>query len=365
MSTAAADASATAEFVAALTFGAGPTAAIVAGTGMLLGASAGLVGTFAVLRRRALVTDALGHATLPGVVFAFLVASALGLDGRHPVALMLGATASAALALYLLNLLRTRGRIDGDAATSAVLAGAFGLGLALMGLVHGLELPRANGLDHVLLGQMATARVSDLYWLAGVAAVCLVLVFGARHALAAVAFDEEHAALLGLHVGRYDALLLGLLFAVTVSALPIVGAVLVVALVVLPPAAARCWSDRLPVVLVLAAVFGAASAWIGAALSFAIATAPAGAVVVLVAGTIFTVSLLFAPRRGLVARYAAQRRTRTERLSAALASELRTRAAAVPLGAFSRRERAAFAHMARVGEIEFADGRVRSTQERA
>lgn len=353
------------QFVAALTFGAGPTAAIVAGTGMLLGASAGLVGTFAVLRRRALVTDALGHATLPGVVVAFAVATALGLDGRHPVTLMTGATASAALALFLLDRLRTRGRIDGDAATSAVLAGAFGLGLALLGVVHGLELPRANGLDHVLLGQMATARVSDLVWLAGVAALCLVLVFGARHALAAVAFDEEHAALLGLRVRRYDALLLALLFAVTVSALPIVGAVLVVALVVLPPAAARCWSDRLHVVLVLAAAIGAASAWIGAALSFAIADAPAGAVVVLVAGTFFAVSLLLAPHRGLLARHFALRRTRDERLSIALASELRSRGAALPLPAFSRRERAAFERMARRGEVELTNGRVRALEVRS
>jgi len=352
----AAQSSAFDEFVAALFFGAGPTAAIVAGTGMLLGASAGLVGTFAVLRRRALVTDALGHATLPGVVVAFMALTALGLDARQPVALTLGAALSALVALGALQALRRRG-VDGDAATSAVLCGSFGLGLVLLGVVQGLELPRANGLDHLLLGQMAAASRGDLAWLAAVAAASLVLVVGARHRLAAVAFDEEHARLLGLDVRRYDTLLLGLLFAVTVSALPVVGAVLVVALVVLPAAAARCWSDRLPVVLLLATLFGAGSAQVGTALSFARPDAPTGAVVVLVAGALFAISLLVAPRRGLVAAWLRRARDLGARRERALLCEFAGRAGGVDERALSRTERAAAARLVQRGALRLVDGR--------
>jgi manganese/zinc/iron transport system permease protein len=338
------------DFAAALVFAAGPTAAIVAGTGMLLGASAGLVGTFAVLRRRALVTDALGHATLPGVVLAFMALTAFGLDPRQPLALTLGAALSALVALGALQALRRRG-VDGDAATSAVLCGSFGLGLALLGVVQGLALPRANGLDHLLLGQMAAARRSDLLWLGAVAAASLVLVVGARHRLAAVAFDEEHARLLGLDVRRYDTLLLGLLFAVTVSALPVVGAVLVVALVVLPAAAARCWSDRLPLVLLLSALFGAGAAQVGTALSFALPDAPTGAVVVLVAGALFAVSLLVAPRRGLVAAWLRRARDLAARRERALLAELAARADGVHGRALSRSEHGAAMRLVRRGAL--------------
>ncbi|MEZ5977018.1 MAG: metal ABC transporter permease [Planctomycetota bacterium] len=216
------------DFLRALAFSGGTTSAIVSASAALLGATAGLVGAFAVLRGRSLVTDAIGHATLPGVVGVFAVASWLGLDGRHPAATMLGAALSATAALFVLARLRDRDGIPVDAATSTALSGAFGLGIVLLSLVQGLHVPNSGGLDHLLFGQVATARASDLLWLAAVAVACLLVVLVTRHDLTTIAFDEVHARVTGVRVALLDRVLLALVFAVTVSALPVVGAVLVV-----------------------------------------------------------------------------------------------------------------------------------------
>lgn len=303
----------TGAFIDAVLFGAGQKARLVSIVAALLGATAGMVGTFVVLRGRSLASDALSHATLPGVVLAFLAAGALGLDARHPLTVMLGAAGSAFAALLVLVVLRRGGSLPDDTATGAVLSGAFGLGVVLLTVVQGLGIPDANGLDHVLFGQVATTLRSDLYWIGGVGLVAFVAVVAFRRPLSTVAFDEAFAERSSLSVARVDALLFALLFAVTVAGLPIVGAVLVVALIVLPSAAARFFTDSIGVLIALSGAIGAVSAHLGASLSYALPDAPAGAVIVLVAGVFFLSSMLFAPRRGVLARY----RSRSAELDAA------------------------------------------------
>ncbi|QDU84812.1 Manganese transport system membrane protein MntB [Planctomycetes bacterium Pla163] len=335
-------------FVDAVLFGAGQKARLVSLVAALLGATAGMVGTFVVLRGRSLASDALSHATLPGVVLAFLAAGALGLDARHPLTVMLGAAGSALAALIVLAFLRRGGTLPDDTATGAVLSGAFGLGVVLLTVVQGLGIPDANGLDHVLFGQVATTLRTDLYWIGGVGLVAFVAVVAFRRPLSTVAFDEAFAERAGLSVARVDALLFVLLFAVTVAGLPIVGAVLVVALVVLPSAAARFFTDSIGVLIALSGVFGAASAHLGASLSYALPDAPAGAVIVLVAGLFFVASMLLAPGRGVFARHrtrsaeldAARSRAlvrEVEREAARSGSDPRAAAAVLGLGAGERR----------------------------
>ena len=117
----------------------------------------------------------------------------------------------------------------------------------------------------------------------------------------AVAFDEGFAAAQGWRVARVDLFMLVLLLAIVAIGLKAVGLILIIALVIIPPAAARFWTDRLGRMVALSGAFGGLAGWIGGGVSAVFPAMPAGAVIVLAAAAIFTFSLLFAPSRGVIA----------------------------------------------------------------
>lgn len=290
-----------ADLLAALSFQAGYNTRIVLIGAVLLGTAAGLVGTFTLLRGRALVSDALGHATLPGVVLAFIAGSALGLSSRNLPLLLAGAAASGALAVWLVHLLSHHTRLTEDTAIAAVLGSSFGLGVVLLSVAQRLPTGGQAGLGTFILGQTAGMTEGEVWTMAGLAALAILASVALFKEFRLICFDPDFARGIGWPVQRLDLLLLALVVVVTVAGLQTVGLVLVVAFLVIPPVAARFWSDRLDRILLLAGLFGGVSGAVGAALSAALPGLPTGAVIVLVAGTLFLLSLLFAPRRGVVA----------------------------------------------------------------
>jgi manganese/zinc/iron transport system permease protein len=283
-----------------LAFDAGFNTSVVMLGSAALGCAAGAAGTFAMLRRRALVADAVAHATLPGIGAAFLVAALLGRAPREALWLMGGAGIAAFLSLAAIEWLGRKPKVGPDTATAAVLACGFGLGLALMSVVQTLSVGRQAGLEQLLFGSAAGMLPGEAIAMAVLAVLVLLVIALVLKELCAVAFDPDFAATSGLPVARLDALVALVCAVVVVAALPIAGFVLAVALVVIPPAAARFWTDRAGVVVILAACFGAVSAFSGAALSAVLSDTPTGPAIVLVAATIFTVSLFFGRARGLV-----------------------------------------------------------------
>ncbi|MHA7060970.1 metal ABC transporter permease [Azospirillum argentinense] len=293
-----------------LTFQSGFNSAVVVAGTAALGLAGGTVGTFLLLRRRALVSDALSHATLPGIAIAFLVGAALGLPERSLPLLLAGAVASGVVGLLTVQVLSRFTRLTEDSAIGAVLSVFFGLGVVLLSVIQNLELGGQAGLKTFILGQtaaMAQGEAIAIGLLAAGAALAVALLF---KELRVLAFDPGFAAVQGWPVGALDLALMGLATLVTVIGLQTVGLILVVALLIIPPAAARFWTDRLPALTVAAAVIGALSGWLGAALSALLPKLPAGAVIVLVAGGFFLLSFLFAPARGLVAAALRQGRLR-------------------------------------------------------
>jgi manganese/zinc/iron transport system permease protein len=276
------------------------TAVVVAGTAAL-GLAGGTVGTFLLLRRRALISDALSHATLPGIALAFLVGAALGLPGRSLPLLLAGAVVSGVVGLLTVHALARFTRLTEDSAIGAVLSVFFGIGIVLISYIQNLELGGQAGLKTFILGQtaaMARDEAVAIGLLAAGAAAAVALLFKEFRVLT---FDPGFAAVQGWPVARLDLLLMGLATLVTVIGLQTVGLILIVALLIIPSAAARFWTDRLATMCVVAAAIGALSGWLGAALSAMLPRMPAGAVIVLVAGAFFLLSFLFAPARGLVA----------------------------------------------------------------
>ncbi len=260
-----------------------------------VGCAAGVVGTFGVLRKRALVGDAAAHATLVGV------ATALLLTGQRDLAVLLvGGLLSAMVAIVLLVFIRKFTRTRDDAATAIVLSVSFGLGITLISGMVSRGVPGSGGLERFLLGHTASLTVNDALLLGIVSVVgVLCIVVGLKEATL-VAFDSDFAAAAGWPAATIDLVLIGLIAVMVVVGLPAAGAVLVTALVVIPPAVARQWTERLIPMLVIAGLVGLFSGLVGVVLSSLAVQVPTGPVVVLVATAFLIVSILVAPCRGIL-----------------------------------------------------------------
>jgi manganese/zinc/iron transport system permease protein len=211
-------------------------------------------------------------------------------------------------------------RLKEDSALGLVLSVFFGFGLMLLTFTQRLPDSRQAGLDTFLFGQAATLLSSDVLTMAilGCATLLILVFFWKEFKISA--FDREYAVSLGFPVARIDNLLMTMLVIAIVIGLQAVGVVLMSAMIVAPAAAARQWTDRLGVMVLLAAFFGALSGLIGTLISTFGRGFSTGPLIVLVASTIVFVSLILAPNRGLFWRWIRQQRNRQQlRLDSVLA----------------------------------------------
>lgn len=295
-------------FLSALTLTAGYNTALVTVGAAILGGGAAAIGSYVMLRKRALVSDAISHATLPGLALAFIVMALVGGDGRYMPGLMLGAALSALAGLVGVEWMARRTRLNEDAAIGTVLSVFFGFGIVLMTVVQSLPTGGQAGLSSYLLGSTAGMLRSEAELIAVAAALVGLAIFLLRRPFTLVCFDPGYAAVRGLNVRLVDLAMLVLLLAITVIGLRVAGLVLIVALTIIPPVAARFWTERPGRMVVIAAGLGGLSAYVGAALSSIDRGLPTGALIVLVAFAVFLVSLVASPVRGLMAGWLKARR---------------------------------------------------------
>jgi len=297
-------------FLDALTLQAGYNAAalVAVGAGLLGLAAGGGAGAFVFLRRRALVSDAVSHATLPGVGIAFLVMVALGGDGRSLAGLIVGSAVSAGIGLLVVDRLTRHTRLSEDAAIGAVLSVFFGVGIVILTVIQNVRGGNQAGLEDFLLGSTAGMLFDEALLIALAGGVTAALVFTLRRPMTLVAFDTDFAAASGVNVPRTDLAIMALVLLVTVIGLKVVGLILIIALLIIPAVAARFWTERVGRLLWIAAAIGGTGGYAGAALSSTLSALPAGPVIVLICFGCFSVSLLFSPRRGAVAALIARRR---------------------------------------------------------
>jgi len=293
--------------LAALSLSAGYNAALVAVGAGLLGVAAGMGGSFLVLDRRALVADAMAHATLPGIALAFLAMAALGGEGRALGGLLAGAAATAALGLLLIDWMTRRTRLAEDAAIGAVLSVFYGLGIVLLTVIQTAGLGRPAGLEDFLLGSTSGMLRAEALLIAAGGALIAGLTWALRRPMTLAAFDPDYAAATGWSLLRTRLAMMGLVLAVVLVGLKVVGLVLIVALLVIPAVTARFWTGRVDRLIWIAGGLGGAAGYLGAAISAAAPALPTGPVIVLVAAALFALSLLFAPGRGVLAAIRARR----------------------------------------------------------
>jgi manganese/iron transport system permease protein len=252
---------------------------------VIVGVLCPVVGSFIILQGMAFFGDALAHAILPGVVAAFLLSWPLSL----------GALIVGILAAVGIGLLSERGEIREDTAIGIVFAGSFALGIAMISTVRSY----AVDLTHILFGNVLGIANSDLWLVAGLGALILVIVIVLYKEFLVLAFDPTLAVVLRLPARALRYLLLVLIALTIVVSLQTVGIALMLAMLVTPAAAAQLLTRRLPSMMAVAALIGATSNVTGLYLSFYFNVA-SGPAMVLVATAFFLLVFLFRPQRGFV-----------------------------------------------------------------
>jgi manganese/iron transport system permease protein len=263
---------------------------------LLLGVLAGVVGVFVVLRRLAFVSDALTHTIFPGVVIAHLLDRSL----------LLGALGFGVLTAVLLTGITTSRRVGADAALAILLTSFFSLGVMLVSRTR----TYTADLTVFLFGRVLAVDRADLLQTLALAAVVGGTLWALRKELVLRAFDPDGAAAMGYRTAVLDLVLNLLIALVVVAAVKAVGTVLVVALIVVPAAAARLLADRVATTAVLAGALGALGGWLGLAASYEVSVdhgvrLAAGATIVVVLVVGFALAAAATPvRRRLTTRAA-------------------------------------------------------------
>ncbi|HEY1017322.1 MAG TPA: metal ABC transporter permease [Herpetosiphonaceae bacterium] len=291
------------------------TATIIILTGVLAASACALLGTFLVLRKMAMLSDAISHAILPGLVGGYFLA-----NGPNLLAGFLGAAAAGIVTVTLVESLQNTGRVGGESAIGIVFPAMFALGTFLVSkyfanvhldtdaiLYGNIEFA---SFDTLIIGG-ANLGPQSLWVMGGLCVVNLLFVALFYKELKLATFDAGLAATLGFSPVLIHYALMAVVSVTTVGAFTAVGAILVVALMIVPAATAYLLTDRLPLMIGLAVLAGALSALGGYWLALAIDGSIAGAIASMT-GALFGLALLFSPAHGLVAKAARRRRQREQ-----------------------------------------------------
>lgn len=267
-------------------------------TSIMVGIICGVIGSFIILRGMALMGDAISHAVLPGVAISYM----LGINYFY------GAVATGVLTAFGIGAISQNSRIKTDSSIGLVFSAAFALGIILI-----TKAGSATDLTQILFGNVLSVRTSDMWITLIIGTIVILVVILFFKELLVSSFDETMAAAYGLKTRFIHYTIMFLLTLVTVASLQTVGVILVVSLLITPASTAYLLTNRLSVMVVLSAFFGALSAIIGLYFSF-LYNLPSGPVIALATTSLFLIAFLFSPKQGLVSK---KIRARTKRKAVA------------------------------------------------
>ncbi|WP_163539148.1 metal ABC transporter permease [Gracilibacillus sp. YIM 98692] len=274
-------------------------------TASLVGLSCGLIGVFLILRKMAMMSDAISHTVLLGIVIAFLITHEL--NGPH---MLIGAIIAGLLTAFLVQWLNSLD-IELHASMGIVFTTLFAIGVILIATSVGnahLDVKHAlmgeitfipfNTITLPVIGEMPKTTAM----LALVLFIVIIFIVGFYKEWKITSFDPALAASLGLPVILMHYVFMSLVSITTVASFDAVGAIMVVAMLITPAASAYLWTDKLAVMLILSGSFGVISAVVGYFLAAWIDTSISGSMA-FATGLVFLVSFCFSPKHGLISKY--------------------------------------------------------------
>ncbi|WP_064590363.1 metal ABC transporter permease [Streptobacillus moniliformis] len=273
----------------------------------LLGMISAIIGTFAVLKKESLLGDGVAHSSLAGICIAFL------LTGRRELfILLIGALIMGLICVLLIHYIGTNSKVKFDSAIALILSTFFGLGLVLLTYLKRIPGAKKAGLSNFIFGQASTLILKDIYLITGVGLILLILVIFFWKQIKISIFDKEYAKTIGINSDRYRLLVSVMIVINVIIGLQIAGVVLMTAMMISPVVAARQWSNKLNIVVILSSIFGAISGFIGSLSSSLNSSLPTGPVIVVVLSIFIMFSMLFSNKRGLIYRYISRKKFERE-----------------------------------------------------
>lgn len=269
---------------------------------LILGMISGALGCFAVLRKQSLIGDAISHCTLPGIAIAFLITNSKNIE-----VLLFGALLSGLLSMYLITTIASHSKLKFDASLALVLSVLFGIGIVFLTYIQKNSGSHQAGLEKFIFGQASSLLKRDvrIMIITGIMLFSMMIVFWKEFKL--VTFDPVFAQTIGIPSAFFGGFLSLLMVLGIVIGLQTVGVILMSALLISPASAARQWTDKLSVMVVLSSLFGGMSGVLGTMVSSYIPGIPTGPTIVAFMSIIVLGSLLFAPR-GIIRKWMIQRK---------------------------------------------------------
>jgi manganese/zinc/iron transport system permease protein len=269
---------------------------------ILLGVGSAYVGTYSFLDKKALLGDAISHAVLPGICLGFMLAGE-----KNPLFIVSGAFISGALATFLSSWLNKNTRLSEDAIIASILSIFFGFGIVLLTVIQKSGNPEMAGLNQFIFGNAIAIQESDLYIYGGLAVFIILCLTIFQKEFSLLVFNPDYGRAIGFPMGMIRVIFNILMILSVVIGIQAIGVVLMAALLITPGAAARFWTDRLGVLVILAGIFSAVSGVLGTYISFVIPQMPTGPWVVVFLSVLALFSFLFAPKKGVLSRYISRR----------------------------------------------------------
>ncbi|MCB5936633.1 metal ABC transporter permease [Caldibacillus thermoamylovorans] len=263
----------------------------------ILGIAAGAIGSLAYWKRQSLMSDALAHAALPGVIIAFLLFKV-----KHLFVLITGAAISAVIGAFFIQGIRSSTRIKEDTAMGMILSIFYGFGIMLLTIANRTS-GNQSGLNNFILGQSASMVQSDVWTMSILAILVVSIVVIGFKEWKIYLFDRQFASGLGLPLKGMDVVYTILLVTTIVVGIQAVGVILIAALLIIPAVSARYWTHSFQTKVIISALFGGASGTIGTLISAIGNGWPTGPFIVVLAASFFIISLIFGKEKGILVQY--------------------------------------------------------------
>ncbi|MBY7141997.1 metal ABC transporter permease [Virgibacillus sp. NKC19-3] len=270
---------------------------VLASSGVL-GIAAGIIGCMAYWRKQSLLSDALGHAALPGIVIAFLL-----LGEKNPLVLTIGAAISALIGAFIIQGVIATTRITDDTAMGMILSVFYGLGIMLLTIANRIGGGGQSGLDSYIIGQAAAMVKSDIITMLSLALLVILIVGIGFKEWKIYLFDPSFAKGQGLSLFWMNVLYTAVLVVTIVIGVQAVGVILISALLIIPSVSARYWTQSFKMMLLLSGLFGGVAGAAGTIISTLGSGLPTGPFIVIVAAAMFAISLVFGKEKGLLINY--------------------------------------------------------------
>lgn len=259
---------------------------------MSLAISTGIVGTISILKRQSLIGDAVGHASFPGIVLAFIIAGR-----KDSLTLMSGAIIAGVFAFFIIQSVVNSSKLEADTTMAIILSAMFGFGMVLKSYIQGNPAFSGSqaGLANYIFGQAAYMLKEDVVIIFSVSIVSILLFLIFFKEIKIHVFDEAYAETLGIKKNIISVLIIIITMLLIAAGLKAVGVVLISSMLITPGVIGMQWSKRYESVLIIAAISGALSALIGTSVSTLVKGMSTGPSIILCMTTVAFLSVLCGP----------------------------------------------------------------------